>query len=136
MAVKIEAVYEGDLHCAVEHGPSRDRIATDAPVDNQGKGERFSPTDLVAASLATCILTTMGIAARNRGLDIHGARAEVLKEMSPVPRRHIGKLTVKVELPAHLDDRARGIMDIAARSCPVAASLGPLTEIDLTIEYV
>ena len=136
MAVKIEAVYEGDLHCTVEHGPSRDRIATDAPVDNQGKGERFSPTDLVAVALGTCILTTMGIAARNRGLDIRGARAEVLKEMSSVPRRHIGKLTVKIELPARLDDRARAIMDIAARECPVAASLGPGTEIDLTVEYV
>jgi putative redox protein len=136
MAVKIEAVYEGDLHCAVLHVPSRDRIATDAPADNQGKGERFSPTDLVAAALATCILTTMGIAARNRGLDIRGARAEVLKEMSSVPRRHIGKLTARIELPASLEPRARAIMELAARECPVTASLGPGTEIDLAFEYM
>jgi putative redox protein len=136
MAVKIEAVYEGDLRCTAEHGPSRDRIGTDAPVDNQGKGERFSPTDLVAAALATCMLTTMGIAARNRGLDIRGARAEVLKEMSSVPRRHIGKLTVKLTLPGHLDERARRIMEIAAQECPVTASLGAGTEVDLTLEYV
>jgi putative redox protein len=136
MAVKIEAVYEGDLHCNAVHGPSGDRLATDAPVDNQGKGERFSPTDLVATALATCILTTMGIAARNRGLDIRGARAEVSKEMSSVPRRHIGKLTAKLELPKHLERRAREIMEIAAGECPVAASLGPGTEIELEIVYV
>jgi putative redox protein len=136
VAVKIEAVYEGDLHCSAVHGPSGDRLGTDAPVDNQGKGERFSPTDLVAVSLATCVLTTMGIAARNRGLDIRGARAEVLKEMSSVPRRHIGKLTVRIELPAHLDERARRIMAIAAEECPVTASLGPMTAIETTIVYV
>ncbi len=136
MAVKIVTVYEGDLHCDAVHGPSGDRLSTDAPVDNQGKGERFSPTDLVAVALGTCILTTMGIAARNRGLDIRGARVEVLKEMSAVPRRHIGKLTVRLELPAHLDERARGIMALAAEECPVAASLGPMTAIETTIVYV
>ncbi|MBZ5638535.1 MAG: OsmC family protein [Acidobacteriia bacterium] len=136
MAVKIEAVYEGDLHCTVEHGPSHDRISTDAPVDNQGKGERFSPTDLVAASLSTCLLTTMGIAAQKRGIDIRGARAEVWKEMSSVPRRHVGKLTARIELPARLDPGARAIMETAARGCPVTASLGPGTEIDLTFHYV
>jgi putative redox protein len=136
MAVEIEAVYEGDLHCTAVHGPSGDRLATDAPADNQGKGERFSPTDLVAVALGTCILTTMGIAARNRGLDIRGARAEVHKEMSPVPRRHISKLAARIELPAHLDERARRIMEIAANECPVTASLGPRTEIVLDLVYV
>ena len=135
MAVKIEAVYEGDLHCTAVHGPSGDRLSTDAPTDNQGKGERFSPTDLVAVALGTCILTTMGIAARSRGLDIRGARAEVTKEMSAVPRRHIGRLAARVELPAHLDARARTILEAAARDCPVTASLGPSTELDLEIVY-
>ncbi len=136
MAAKIEAVYEGDLHCSAVHGPSGDRLSTDAPVDNQGKGERFSPTDLVAVALGTCILTTMGIAARNRGLDLRGARVEVLKEMSSVPRRHIGKLTMRIELPARLDDRARRILEIAAEECPVASSLGATTAVETTFVYV
>ncbi len=136
MAVEIEAVYEGELHCAAVHGPSGDRLSTDAPADNQGKGERFSPTDLVAVALGTCILTTMGIAARARGIDLRGARVRVVKDMSSVPRRHIGKLTVRLDLPKHLDERARRIMEVAAEQCPVAASLGPGTEIETTISYV
>ena len=136
MAVKIEVVYEGELHCSAVHGPSGDRLATDAPADNQGKGERFSPTDLVAVALGTCILTTMGIAARRRGLDLKGARAEVHKEMSSVPRRRIGKLAARIELPADLDERARRILEVAAEACPVTASLAPDTEVALSFEYV
>ena len=136
MTVKIVAVYEGDLHCSAVHGPSGDGLATDAPADNQGKGERFSPTDLVAVALGTCVLTTMGIAAQRRGLDIRGAKVEVQKDMSPVPRRHIGKLTVRIELPAHLDERSRKIMELAAKECPVTASLGPMTDVETTIVYV
>ncbi len=136
MSVKIEAVYEGDLHCDAVHGPSGDRLSTDAPADNQGKGERFSPTDLIAVTLGTCALTTMGIAARSREIDIRGARVEVLKEMSSVPRRHIGKLIMRIELPARLDARARDILRIAAETCPVAASLGSTTTIETTIVYV
>ena len=136
MAVTVEALYEGDLHCTLRHGPSGDTFPTDAPTDNRGKGEHFSPTDLVGASMASCMLTIMGIAAADRGIDIAGARAVVTKEMSAVPRRHISKLTVEMTLPARLDDKQRSLMRACAESCPVAASLGPETEIDLRFEFV
>jgi putative redox protein len=135
MSVKVSVRYEGDLHCSAIHGPSGDRIPTDAPVDNRGRGEHFSPTDLVGTAMGSCMLTIMGIAAQDRGIDIAGTGAEVLKEMAAVPRRHISRLTVTITLPSALDDRERRIMETAARTCPVAASLGPDTEIDLRFVY-
>lgn len=136
MAVRVEIVYEGDLHCTATHGPSGDVIPTDAPVDNRGLGRHFSPTDLVGAAMGTCMLTIMGIAARDKEIEIRGARAEVVKEMSEVPRRHIAKLTVRITLPARLTPRERALMEAAARGCPVHASLGPDTEVDLGFVYV
>lgn len=136
MAVRVEVSYEGDLHCTAVHGPSLDRLLTDAPTDNRGRGERFSPTDLVGTAMGTCMLTIMGIAAQDRGIDIRGARASVLKEMGSVPRRHIARLAVRITLPAALSDRERAVMEAAARGCPVAASLGPRTTVDLSFEYV
>jgi putative redox protein len=133
MSVKIDVTYEGDLHCTVVHGPSRDQLPTDAPADNQGRGEHFSPTDLVAAALGSCVLTVMGIAARRLEIDMTGARAVVHKEMSSVPRRHIGKLTVEIALPARLGPRERRLLESAARGSPVQASLGPDTEVELRI---
>ncbi|HEX6851521.1 MAG TPA: OsmC family protein [Candidatus Polarisedimenticolaceae bacterium] len=135
MSVVIDCRYEGDLHCTAVHGPSGDRIVTDAPVDNHGKGEHFSPTDLVAASIGVCALTIMGIAARPRGIDITGATVRVTKEMGATPRRHIAKLTAVFRLPARLDARERALMEQAARSCPVQASLGELTRLELVFEY-
>jgi putative redox protein len=132
----VDVTYAGDLHCEAVHGPSGHRILTDAPPDNRGRGEHFSPTDLVGTALGTCILTVMGIAARDRGWDMSGATAEVLKEMGAVPRRHIARLTVTVTLPAHLDDRARRILEAAGHTCPVHASLHERTEVDLTFRYV
>lgn len=136
MSVVIDCRYEGDLHCTATHGPSGDRIVTDAPVDNQGKGEHFSPTDLVATSIGVCALTIMGIAARGRGIRIEGSTASVTKEMGALPRRHISKLTAIFRLPAHLDAKERVLMEQAARSCPVQASLGELTTLELVFEYV
>jgi putative redox protein len=135
MSVEIEATYRGDLHCAVRHGPSGDSFSTDAPVDNRGKGEHFSPTDLLAASIGSCTLTIMGIAATDRGIDITGARARVVKEMGAEPRRHVARLAVEFTLPASLDARQRALMEGCARGCPVCASLGPLTKVDLTFHY-
>lgn len=135
MAVIIDCFYEGDLHCAAVHGPSQDRILTDAPVDNQGKGEHFSPTDLLATAVGTCMLTVMGIAARNRNWDMTGSTAKVEKEMSAVPRRHIGRLIVRLTLPAGLDEKARRLLEQTARACPVTASLAADTTVDLTFEY-
>lgn len=135
MAVAIHVTYEGDLHCMAVHAPSGDRFLTDAPLDNQGRGEHFSPTDLVGAAMGTCMLTIMGIAARNHGIDLRGARAHVEKEMSAVPRRHISKLTVRITLHPGLDPRQRAILERAARGCPVYASLGPDTAVDLQFDY-
>ena len=89
--VTVEILYEGELHCRATHGPSQDVIPTDAPLDNQGRGEAFSPTDLVGTAMGTCILTIMGIAARERGLDMEGATASVVKHMVADPVRRIGR---------------------------------------------
>ncbi len=136
MAVQIECQYEGDLHCAAVHGPSRSTLSTDAPADNQGRAETFSPTDLVATALGSCLLTIMGIYARPRHLRIEGARAVVEKEMTRTPPRRIAKLNVCITLPATRHEKARGGLEQAARLCPVAASLHPDVEVVMTFEYV
>ena len=92
--VKIDMVYEGDLHCRLTHGPSGDVIQTDAPVDNNGKGEAFSPTDLMASSLGACMMTVMGIAAKRQGVELKGTTVRIEKEMITAPVRRIGKITV------------------------------------------
>src|SRR5436190_8383122 len=96
MSVQIEITYQGGLRCEAMHGPSGAKLATDAPVDNQGRGESFSPTDLVATALGTCIMTIMGIVAERGGLDLAGTQVHVTKEMLAAPVRRIGKLTVTV----------------------------------------
>ncbi|MGQ0635423.1 MAG: OsmC family protein [Planctomycetaceae bacterium] len=138
MAVEIDVVYEGDLHCAATHGPSRTTLATDAPVDNQGKGESFSPTDLVATALATCTLTTMGIVARRNNLDMTGATAHVVKEMVQQPTRRIGALRVTISFPAdkaaRLGPADRSKLEAAAWHCPVHKSLHP--DVEAPIEFI
>src|SRR5512142_1907828 len=99
MAVQIQCRYEGDLHCSATHGPSGSVLSTDAPADNQGRAETFSPTDLVATALGTCMLTLMGIYARPRNIRIEGARVTVEKEMAKTPPRRIAKLNVRIVLP-------------------------------------
>lgn len=136
MAVVVDVDYQGDLECVATHGPSGDRIRTDAPVDNRGRGAHFSPTDLVGTALGTCILTVMGIVARDRGIDMSGARARVAKEMGSRPRRHIARLAVTITLPARLTGGERARLEAAAATCPVHASLGPSTAIELTFDYV
>jgi putative redox protein len=136
MSVGIDIVYEGDLRCAAVHGPSGDRLLTDAPSDNEGRGRHFSPTDLVATSLGTCILTIMGIAAKKRGFSIEGARVSVAKHMEAKPRRHIGRIELRFSLPAALAERPRILLEAVAETCPVAASLSSDTEVDMQFEYV
>jgi putative redox protein len=132
--VRIDVRYEGELHCTAVHAPSGMRFPTDAPLDNQGKGESFSPTDLVGTALGTCVLTLMGIAARREGFDIPGASATVEKTMRASPRR-IARLEVRVRVPHELDERARGLLEVAARGCPVTASLHPEIVLDLAYEW-
>jgi putative redox protein len=133
--VKMTAVYKGNLHCEVTHEPSGSKIETDAPRDNQGLGERFSPTDLVGAALATCILTTMDIVARRDGIVMEGARAETEKEMAGAPFRRIGSFKVVVHLPASLSPEQRRKLESAAHHCPVHKSLHPDLVISLQFTY-
>ena len=132
--VTMRLEYEGDLHCRAVHGPSSMELSTDAPKDNQGRGESFSPTDLVAASLGTCMLTVMGMAARTQGLDITGSTATVDKEMTTTAPRRIASLTVRIHVPGETsaDDRVK--LERAAHTCPVHRSLHP--EVQTPIEFV
>lgn len=133
--VKIEMVYEGGLHCRLKHGPSGAELATDAPKDNMGKGEAFSPTDLVASALGSCMMTLMGIFAQRHEIDLTGAGLSVIKEMVKEPVRRIGRLTVAVEMPAGISARHREGLKQAALTCPVSKSLHPDIEIPVTFHY-
>ena len=129
----ITARYDGHLRCTLTHGGSGSTIETDAPVDNHGKGERFSPTDLVAAALPACIMTIIGIVAERHGLDVRGMRATVRKEMSAAPPRRIARLPVRVEIPLAADHPQRAMLENAAHACPVHKSLS--AELDSPIEF-
>ena len=132
--VTMHSVYLGEKHCDTTHGPSGATLATDAPKDNQGRGEAFSPTDLVGAALATCILTTIGILSDRDGFSIVGATADVTKEMNPNPRR-IAALPIKLRLPKTLSDVQRKKCENAAHTCPVHKSLHPDTKLEMTFTY-
>jgi putative redox protein len=133
--VEIEVAYEGDLHCRLTHGPSGAEIVTDAPVDNEGKGEAFAPTDLMSAALGSCILTIMGIYARRHEIDLRGSRARVRKEMVVDPIRRVGRLEVVVDLPGRIDPARRPALEKAAHACPVERSLHPDVKVDIIIRY-
>ncbi len=119
-------VYKGDLECESTHLFSGTIINTDAPPDNLGKGSAFSPTDLVATATANCMLTIMGIKARDNGWDIIGTQAEVLKVMASNPRR-ISEIHISITMPQSFkaDDKMRTILENVARTCPVIMSLHP-----------
>jgi uncharacterized OsmC-like protein len=126
--VTITGEYQGDLHCSAVHGPSGNVLATDAPKDNQGRGEAFSPTDLIATGYATCIATTMAIFARKHGVDLKGIRYEVTKEMSTDSPRRISRISARLWLPADARKVPAGILERAANTCPVHQSLAPSVE--------
>ena len=128
-----KVTYLGELRTECKHLLSGQKIITDAPPDNQGKGEAFSPTDLTATSLATCILTTMGIRAKE--LDITGARAEVTKIMASDPRR-ISRIEVKIKMPKNeFSDKDKKVLEAIARTCPVALSLSENIEQVIDFEW-
>jgi len=123
-------IYEGELRCTAKHLQSGSEIETDAPTDNRGKGERFSPTDMVCVSLATCIITTMGIRAGDMNIDLKGTRIDVTKHMLSNPRR-IGKISIDLHLPGKMigaDDRLS--LERVGNHCPVKNSLHPDLELD------
>ncbi len=136
MAVEIEAVYVGKLRVEATHGPSAMTLHTDAPVDNGGQGKSFSPTDLVATALGTCVLTILALVSERHGLDLSGRRITVSKEMVTDPVRRIGRLQTQVTIPGGLvdDPEMRKRLETAARKCPVHQSLHP--EIDAPIEFL
>lgn len=128
MGITSKVVYQGALRTEATHLRSGNKIYTDAPVDNEGKGEAFSPTDLAATSLASCILTIMGIAAQRKELNIEGASADVTKVMGSDPRR-IAKIEITITMPANEYSNAdKKVLEAAAHHCPVALSLGEGTE--------
>jgi putative redox protein len=126
--VKITGDYQGDLHCSAVHGPSGTEVFTDAPKDNQGRGEAFSPTDLVATAMATCIVTTMAIIGRKHGVELKGLRYEVTKEMSANAPRRIVRLATTLWMPIAKIHPASGALEHAAHHCPVHQSLHPDVE--------
>lgn len=133
--VKTTGVYQGDKHCELTHLPSASKIETDAPKDNNGRGERFSPTDLVAAALGSCVLTVMAIVAERSGVSITGATFEVEKEMVNEPTRRIKRLTTNVKMPAGIPKEIRAKLEATALHCPVKKSLHPEIEVPLSISY-
>jgi uncharacterized OsmC-like protein len=128
--------YLGGLRTEATHLLSGQKVVTDAPPDNQGRGEAFSPTDLCATSLASCMLTIMGISARNHQIDITGARAEITKIMAADPRR-IARIVLRVVMPpqGNYTDTQKKILEAAGRSCPVSFSLAEGLEQDVVFEW-
>jgi len=131
--VKMKIVYEGDLHTRITHGPSGVEIMTDAPKDNMGKGESFSPSDLVASAAGACMITIMGIFAKRHQIELKGTEIEVTKEMVQEPIRRIGKLTTSFKMPGGIPARHRQGLEKAALSCPVHKSLHP--DIETTVQF-
>ncbi len=136
MAVDIDIVYTGGLHCEATHRPSGSKLVTDAPLDNGGKGEAFSPTDLCATSLGSCVVTTMALVAVRHGIELAGTTVHVVKEMVADPRRRVGALRTTITFPKGLvlapEDRVR--LEAAAHACPVKRSLAP--EVEVPMEFV
>jgi uncharacterized OsmC-like protein len=133
--VEISVRYEGDLRCSARHGPSGSTLVTDAPVDNHGKGESFSPTDLLAAALPACMMTIVGIVAAREGIDLRGMTATTTKVMSTDAPRRIASLHTNITLPIAADHPHRGKLEQAAHTCPVHKSLRESIEADVTFMY-
>jgi putative redox protein len=131
--VDIHIKYEGDLRCSAQHGPSHTLLNTDAPVDNFGKGESFSPTDLLATSLGTCMVTTMGIVARKNQWALHDVAVHVKKPMTADPPRKVSRLVVQIVVDAScsakLDAATRRTLEDTAHTCPVALSLSSAVQV-------
>lgn len=130
-----EIIYQGELRCENTHLQSGTVIETDAPTDNKGKGERFSPTDLLCVSLGTCIITTMGIKAGDMNINLEGAKLEITKEMMADPRR-VGRVIVKVILPQiEISAKDKTILERTGDNCPVQKSLHPDVKREISYEW-
>lgn len=131
--VQIDIEYLGDLHCQIKHGPSGQTFMTDAPVDNNGKGEYISPTDLLGTASGSCIATIMGIVARNQNFNIDGLKITVTKEMSNHPFRRIAKLTMDIVFPRELTSKEFELLQNVVKTCPVTRSLSQ--ELQLIVNF-
>ena len=131
--VEINIQYQGDLHCEAVHGPSGTALSTDAPKDNMGKGESFSPTDLLATALGSCILTVMAIAGKSMEIELKGTKLSVQKAMVSKPIRRVEKLTVQIHIPLQLNEEQKQKLMHAAMTCPVHKSLHP--DIQTPVEF-
>ncbi|HET8854860.1 MAG TPA: OsmC family protein [Salinimicrobium sp.] len=129
-----KVTYLGDLRIKCRHIRSGSEIITDAPVDNQGKGESFSPTDTVATALASCMMTIMGIKARDLNFKLEGTSATVTKTMAADPRR-ISKIEISFDVPVSCDQRTREILERSAKTCPVMYSIHPDIEVETSFQY-
>ncbi|PNK60236.1 OsmC family protein [Psychrobacter sp. FDAARGOS_221] len=126
--------YQGNLRTQALHLQSNNQIITDAPTDNHGKGEAFSPTDLLATSLASCMLTIIGIKAADMAIDVVGTKADVTKVMAADPRR-VNEIKVTIEFQQDFDERTKKILEAAALTCPVAKSIHPDINQDIHFNY-
>lgn len=137
--VRIDIDYTGDLHCRASHGPSGRSLETDAPTDNHGRGATFSPTDLLATSLGTCMATTMGILAKHRGYALEGLSVRVEKHMTKTPPRRVERLDVLLRLPPGLGARigadGRAALEERAHQCPVRLSLLPAIDVPVSFDW-
>jgi putative redox protein len=134
--VPIAVSYQGELHCLAIHGPSRSELPTDAPQDNHGRGEAFSPTDLMAAAFGTCLLTTMAIVGQHRGIDLTDATANMEKHMSEDRPRRVVRLVARIRVPLPPDHPDRASLEAAALGCPVHRSLDPDMVKEVTFEWL
>lgn len=135
MPPTITATYLGGLRTECEHTASKTRIITDAPTDNHGKGESFSPTDLCSTALGTCAMTIMAIEAQKMGRDLIGTRMEITKHMGTNPRQ-IAKVDVVFHMPGGFNQKERHQLENAACGCPVCLSLGPETEQAFVFDWI
>lgn len=134
--VDISIKYLGDLRCEATHGPSGKTLVTDAPVDNEGRGESFSPTDLAATSLGACMLTIMGIVARRHEIDLEKTTVQVRKIMTEKPPRSIARIEVVFTIPLPSTHPKRNLLEAGANSCPVHLSLHPNVEQVVQFDWV
>lgn len=136
MAVKMTALYQGELRCELRHEPSGAQLQTDAPTDNLGKGEAFSPTDLLGAALLSCAITTMAIKARKAGFELGPTRGGIEKHMSSEPPRRVERLVLELELAGDYTETQCAELMEYAETCPVALSLADELAVDMVLRFV
>jgi putative redox protein len=133
--VRMDIDYQGGLRCTARHGPSGMTLTTDAPVDNQGRGEAFSPTDLASTALGACVATIMGIYAEREGIALEGMKVGVEKTMSAEPPRRISRVELFFKMPAGISAKHRVALERCVEACPVRRSLHPEVEVPAHFEY-